>query len=92
MIVKKGEVITIASGIFEGYDRAGPFIATQDINLDAFIGDARTLMQEPWELNALLSDTPRMLFEQGLITKLSCRRIYLGSMGEVDIGEEKDEL
>ena len=62
MIVKKGEVITIASGAFEGYDRAGPFIVTQDVDLEAFIVDARALLQEPWELNALLlSDAPRIL-------------------------------
>lgn len=92
MIVKKGEVISIASGVFESYDRAGPFIATQDIDLEAFLVEARTLLQEPWELSALLSDVPRMLFEQGLIAKLPCRRIYLGRMGEVDLREEEEEF
>jgi hypothetical protein len=37
MIVKAGEVICIALGIFENYDRAGPFVATQDFDLDSFI-------------------------------------------------------
>ncbi|RMR86329.1 hypothetical protein [Pseudomonas coronafaciens] len=92
MIVKKGEVITIASGIFESYDRAGPFVVTQDVDVEAFIADARTRLEEPWELSALLSDVPRILCEQGLLAKLPCRRIYLGSMGEVDIGEEKEEF
>lgn len=81
MIVKKGEVITIASGVFEGYDRAGPFMAVQDIDLDAFLAAARALLEEPWELSALLQSVPRMLHEQALIAKLPCRRIYLGSWG-----------
>jgi hypothetical protein len=29
MVMKAGEVISIASGIYEGYDRAGPFIVVQ---------------------------------------------------------------
>lgn len=92
VIVRKGEVVTIASGIFESYDRAGPFIATRDIDLDAFIANARALPEESWELSSLLQSAPRMLHEQGLIAKLPCRRIYLGSMGEVDIGEEKEDF
>lgn len=47
MIVKKDEVITIASGIFEGYDRAGPFTATQNIDLEAFIFDAISPLGKP---------------------------------------------
>lgn len=37
MIVKAGEVICVASGVFEQYDRAGPFAATQDFDLDVFV-------------------------------------------------------
>lgn len=46
MIVKKGEVFTIASGCYEGYDRAGPFVAIQDINVDAFVAEATVFIGE----------------------------------------------
>lgn len=29
MFMKAGEVICIASGIYEGYDRTGPFVVTR---------------------------------------------------------------
>ncbi|WP_303049705.1 hypothetical protein [Pseudomonas viridiflava] len=41
-------------------------------------------------MSTLLRSIPKMLHEQGLIAELPCRWIYLGSMGEVEIGEEKD--
>lgn len=91
MIVRKGEVITIASGIFEGYDRAGPFVATQDIDVDAIVADAVARIEKPWELRGVLSEIPKQLYERGLIEKLSCRRIYLGGLSDVDIREEADE-
>lgn len=37
MVMKAGEVVCIASGIYEGYDRAGPFILVQDFDLEEFI-------------------------------------------------------
>jgi len=92
MIVKAGEIICIASGIFEGYARAGPFVAMQDFDLDSFVAEAMTPLTEKWEVSSLLWDIHRMLFESGLITKLPCRKIYLGAMGEVDIREEQDDL
>lgn len=92
MIVKAGEVICIASGIFEGYDRAGPFVATQDFDLDSFVAGKIQPLTELWEVSSLLSDIPRMLFETGFIAKLPCRKIYLGAMGEVDIQEEGEDF
>ncbi|MCT9827092.1 hypothetical protein [Pseudomonas veronii] len=92
MIVKAGEVLCIASGIFENYDRAGPFVATQDFDLDSFIAEAMKPLTEKWEVSSLFGDIPRVFFENGLITKLPCRKIYLGAMGEVDIREEQDDL
>jgi hypothetical protein len=35
MVMKAGEVICIASGIYEGYDRTGPFVVAQDFDLEA---------------------------------------------------------
>lgn len=92
MIVKAGEVICIASGIFEGYDRAGPFVATQDFDLDSFVAEATKPLTERWEVPSLLWNIPRMLFESGFITKLPCRKIYLGALGEVDIREEDEDF
>ncbi|MEG5266336.1 hypothetical protein TRP66_18760 [Pseudomonas sp. JDS28PS106] len=92
MIVREGEVITIASGIFEGYDRAGPFVTLQDIDVDAFVVAAIGQLTERVEINSILREIPKILSEQGLIAGMPCRRIYLGAMGEVDISEEKEEL
>lgn len=92
MIVNAGEIICIASGIFEGYDRAGPFVATQDFDLDSFVAEVMKPLTERWEVSSLFGDIPRMLFESGFITELPCRKIYLGAMGEVDIREEKEDF
>ncbi|MDI3272472.1 hypothetical protein [Pseudomonas sp. AL03] len=92
MIVKAGEVICIASGIFEGYARAGPFVATQDFDLDSFVAEVIKPLTERWEVSSLLSEMPRILFECGLITKLPCRNIHLGAMGEVDIREVRKDF
>ena len=59
MIVKAGEVICIASGKFEGYDRAGPFVATQDFDLDSFVAEATKPLTERWEVPSLLWNIPR---------------------------------
>ena len=92
MIVKAGEVICIASGIFEGYARARPFVATQDFDLDSFVAETMKPLTEKWEVSSLFGDIPRMLFESGFITELPCRKIYLGAMGEVDIRVEKENF
>ena len=92
MIVKAGEVICIASGIFEGYARAGPFVATQDFDLDSFVAETMKPLTEKWEVSSLFRDIPRMLSEIGFITELPCRKIYLGALGEVDIREEKEDF
>ena len=42
MTIKEGEVIAIASGIYESYDRGGPFVALKDFDLDAFVDQAKT--------------------------------------------------
>lgn len=92
MILKAGEVICVASGVFEQYDRAGPFVATQDFDLDLFVDKMMSPTAEQEEIFALMRDIPRLLLEQGFITKMPCKRIYLGAWGEFDIREEKDDL
>jgi hypothetical protein len=87
-IVKQGEVISIASGIYESYDRSGPFIATRDFDLDAIVERLKPAVSEPWEITDLMWSIPKMLLEEGFITMMPCRRLYLGSFGEFDVGEE----
>lgn len=92
MLLKKGEVFTVASGIFESYSREGPFVATQDFNLDAFVAKAVSPVTEVWEVTGVLWEVPRMLVEQGLLLELQSRRIHLGSLGDVELTEEKKDL
>ncbi|MEE4622381.1 hypothetical protein V2L00_01555 [Pseudomonas alliivorans] len=92
MILKAGEIICVASGVFEQYDRVGPFVATQDFDLDVFVEKVMSPTAEQDEIFALMRDIPRLLLEQGLITKVPCKSIYLGAWGEFDIREEKDYL
>ena len=92
MIVKEGEVICIASGVFEGYDKAGPFKVVREFDLDAFIETAAPPVTKPWEVDSLMTSLPRVLLEKGLITEVPCRTIYLGAWGEFEIREEKDEI
>ena len=92
MVMKAGEVISIASGIYEGYDRAGPFVVAQDFDFEAFIDKARATIEEPWEVSGLMYEIPRMLLAQGFISKLPCRSIYLGAWNEFDLGEEGEDL
>jgi len=89
MIVKKGDVITLASGIFESYNREGPFIAVHGFDIDAFVSERAHAGMTRLEVDDLLEDIPAMLIERGLIAELPCRRIYLGAMGEIDIKAEK---
>lgn len=90
MIIKKGEVIGIASGIFEGYNRAGPYVSTREFDLAAFIEMARASNMEPWEISNFMCEIPRLLLEQGLVVGMPCRNVYLGAMGEFEIVEERD--
>ncbi|WP_434603086.1 hypothetical protein J3P85_07095 [Pseudomonas sp. Z1-12] len=92
MLLKKGEVVTVASGIFESYSREGPFVATQDFDLGAFVAKAVSDVTEPWEVTWGLWEVPRMLVEHGLLLELPCRRIHLGSLGDVELTEEKKDL
>jgi hypothetical protein len=92
MVMKAGEVICIASGIYEGYDRTGPFIVARDFDLEAFVDKAKATVEEPWEISGLMYEIPRMLLAQGLITKMSCRNIYLGAIGDFELGEEKEDF
>ncbi|PRW84818.1 hypothetical protein C7A11_25045 [Pseudomonas simiae] len=90
MKIKKGEVICIASGVFEGYDRTGPFVAIREFDLVVFIETVMPSDMKPSEISGLMYEVPELLLEHGLIARMPCRNIYLGAMGEIEIGEEKD--
>lgn len=92
MIIQEGEVITIAYGIYESYDRGGPFVALKDFDLDAFVGEAQTTISEAWEVTDLMWQIPQLLVEQGLIKQMQCRNIYLGGSDGFDLGVEKQGL
>lgn len=92
MIVKAGEVVCIESGVFEQYDRAGPFVATHDFDLDLFVERIMPPTAQQWEISDLMRDIPRQLLEQGFITKIPCRKIYLGAWDEFEIKEEQDDI
>lgn len=58
MVMKAGEVICIASGIYEGYDRTGPFIVARDFDLEAFVDKVKAAVEEPWEISGLMYEHP----------------------------------
>ena len=92
MLLKKGEVVSIASGIFAAYSRDRPFVATPYFDLGAFVAETVSAVTETWEITELLWGLPRLLVEQGLLVELPCRRIHLGSLGDVELTEEKKDL
>jgi hypothetical protein len=51
-------------------------------DLDEFIDKARATISEQWEVSGLMYEIPRLLLAQGLITKMACRRIYLGGIND----------
>jgi hypothetical protein len=91
-ILRSGDVITIASGIFEGYDRSGPFLVVREFDLGAFVREVKksTPVTERWEATDLMLDVPRRLLEQGYIQRLPCRRLYLGTYDDFDVREEHE--
>jgi hypothetical protein len=91
MVMKAGEVICIASGIYESYDRTGPFIVARDFDLEEFVDQAEAVLKDPWEVSGLMYEIPRMLLAQGLISIMPCRKIYLGGLREFELREEEDD-
>lgn len=91
-ILRSGDVITIASGKFEGYDRSGPFLVQREFDLSTFVRDAKnsTPITERWEATDLMRDIPRRLLEQGYIQRLPCRGLYLGPFDDFDVREESE--
>lgn len=92
MQLKKGEVVSIASGVWEGYGRTGPFVVARDFDLEAFIDKVRATIDEDWKVSGLMYEIPRMLLAQGFISKFPCRRVFLGAWNEFDLGEESEDL
>lgn len=90
-LIKKGEVICIASGVFESYHRFGPFLVEMGFDLNEFITTVSNSQKENWEIAELMHEIPRILFAQGILSTIACRNIHLGDFGEWHIKEEKDD-
>ena len=61
MFLKAGELICISSGVYEGYDRTGPFVVTREFDLEAFVDQAKTALSEPVDVSGLMYGILRML-------------------------------
>lgn len=70
VVLKSSEVISTASGIFEGYDKAGPFIVVRDFDLEASVEQTKAAIKEPWEISELMHEIPRMLVARGLTSAM----------------------
>jgi hypothetical protein len=89
--LKKGDIICIASGVFEAYERQGPFLVERDFDIVAFVDDvkAQTSVEASWQVSDLMDEIPLKLIEKGLVTRVPCRTIHLGSFGEWDVTDER---
>jgi hypothetical protein len=90
-LIKKGEVICIASGVYESYHRTGPFTVETDFDLNKFITTVKHSQKENWEIAELMHEIPRMLLAQGILSTIACRNVHLGAFGEWHIKEEEDD-
>lgn len=90
--LKKGDIICIASGVFEAYERQGPFLVERDFDLVAFVDDvkAQTTVETSWQLSDLMDEIPLKLIEKRLVTRVPFRTIHLGSFGEWDVTDERE--
>lgn len=68
-LIEKGEVICIASEVFESYQKAGPFLVEMDFDLNEFITAVNHSQKEDWELAELMYEIPRMLLAKGGISR-----------------------
>lgn len=48
MVLKAGEVISIASGIYEAYDRDNPFTVMRDFVLELFVDKTKDAFKVTW--------------------------------------------
>ncbi|WP_062389413.1 hypothetical protein [Pseudomonas abietaniphila] len=90
--LKKGDIICIASGVFEAYERQGPFLVEREFDLIAFVDDvkAQTPVETSWQASDLMGEIPLKLIEKGLVSRVPCRTVHLGSFGEWDVKDERD--
>jgi hypothetical protein len=90
-LIEKGEVICIASGVFESYHRFGPFLVEMEFDLHEFVTTVNHSQKESLEIVELMREIPRMLLAQGILSAIACRNVHLGAFGELQIKEEKDD-
>ncbi|WP_341961795.1 hypothetical protein [Pseudomonas sp. RC10] len=90
MLIRKGEIISIASGAFEGFETSGPFVAEQDFDFSDFVDEARATLPESasrLDVQDLMDAIPDQLLKRGLIAKVPCRNLHLGAFGDWDLQE-----
>jgi hypothetical protein len=90
-LIKKGEVICIASEVYESYYRAGPYLVEKDFDLSEFITTVKSSQAEHWEITTLMREIPCLLLAQDFVSTIACRNVHLGAFGEWHIKEEKDD-
>jgi len=88
LLILKGEMLCIAHGVFEGYDRQGPFVANEDLDVNALMDAEIGSSADPVDVEATMRNIAARLLNRGVISELPCRNVYLGSFGEVGIKEE----
>lgn len=61
MVLKAGEVIFIASGIYERFDRDIPFTNLRDFALELFVDKTKDALEEAWRCLDLCMKSPKVI-------------------------------
>ena len=61
MVLKAGEVIFIASGIYEGFDRDSPFTIMRNFALELFVDKTRDALEEAWRCLGSCMKSPKVI-------------------------------
>lgn len=86
MLIKKGEIVTLMSGVYSSRHR--PMVAVQDFDLTAVAADiiaGMTLVDRNWEIGLL----DEILESRGLLQPLPNRQIQFDYFSEELLLEEK---
>lgn len=81
-LIEKGEVICIASEVFESYQRAVPFLVEMDFDLNEFITAVKYSQKIKLGNRGVNARNLRMLLAQGILSTIPNRNTHLGAFGE----------
>lgn len=90
IFIRMGEPLSLSFGIFESYNRDGPFKALQDFDLEKVIEAYRNKTSDAEDEYSLLSNFQDYLITHQYIAKTPCRNIHLGEFNAFDVREEID--